>query len=56
MLLVSVVIIINDKGLCNKKPAPLTSAGFLFDCVLFSVEADQFSELHRLIPESTLRQ
>ncbi|MCA6062939.1 hypothetical protein [Thalassolituus marinus] len=25
---------------------------FLFDRVLFSVEADQFSELHRLLPES----
>jgi len=27
---------------------------FLFDRVLFSVEADQFSELHRLKPKSTL--
>ena len=37
-----------------KKPAPLASAGFLFDHVLFSVEADHFSELHRLKPKSTL--
>jgi len=42
----------------TKKPAPLTSAGFLFDRVLFSTEADQFSELHKLIlnpPKSALR-
>ena len=38
----------------NKKPAPLASAGFLFDRVLFSVEADQFSELYKPMPKSTL--
>jgi hypothetical protein len=27
---------------------------FLFDRVLFSVETDHFSELHKLKPESTL--
>jgi len=51
-----------NQGYCYrsdpKKPAPLSSAGFSFDRVLSSVEADPFSELHKLIlnpPKSALR-